>query len=383
MAIDNQFRINELISSGSRAIVSKDSSTGNHTFIQGSKEVVNTPYEHLKGERDGEQTGRIEKPKYNEEELKKAVDVDVDELIGAPKKPQPDVVPREQYDDLERLYREALQDISRLETEKAELQSEIEVLKSELESLRIQLDAAKLQQTVAENNAQQTQQQYTDLIGDFSQAVIKSTKEGIERVSLEAQVKGLQAQKETLKNLLDLTQDQLAGSAAESAAAASGLSPAESNETFWGFNNDKDSYGGDIGWWTHRRNSKAPKNGSAGELVIQNLRDENIPITSIRLSVSKPSQSGWGNTTKILGFNSSISNSVNTNIEQGAKEQFPIYFNTKIGGGDNSSPSPHNVTGPDKEYSGNVGITMTYQDGYVDRANATWVVRKQNGPKWG
>ena len=89
MAIDNQFRIDELISKGSRAIVSKDEVTGNHTFVQGSKEVVNEPYPHLKGERDGEQVGRIEKPKYNEEQLVKAVDTKVDELISPPKKEKP------------------------------------------------------------------------------------------------------------------------------------------------------------------------------------------------------------------------------------------------------------------------------------------------------
>jgi len=49
MAIDNQFRIGELISSGSRAIVSKDEVSGNHTFTIGSKETVDTPYPHIKG----------------------------------------------------------------------------------------------------------------------------------------------------------------------------------------------------------------------------------------------------------------------------------------------------------------------------------------------
>lgn len=199
MAIDNQFRINELISSGSRAIVSKDSVTSNHTFLQGSKEVVNEPYPHLKGERDGEITGRIEKPKYNEEELVKAVDTVVDELIGPPKKPQPDVVPRPVYEDLRKKYEAALARINTLESENAALQAEIEDLRAQLESLKIQLDAAKLAQTVAENQAQQIQEQYTALLNDFTQAVIKSTKEGIERVSLKGQVEGLIAQKESLR----------------------------------------------------------------------------------------------------------------------------------------------------------------------------------------
>jgi outer membrane murein-binding lipoprotein Lpp len=202
MAIDNQFRIDELISKGSRAIVSKDEVTGNHTFIQGSKEVINDPYPHLKGERDGEQVGRIEKPKYNEDQLTKAVDTVVDELIGPPKKPQPDVVPRELYDDLRRLYNEALSRINELERQVSDLQAQIEQLLSQIESLQIELDAARIQQAVAENQAQQTNEQYTALLQDFSQAVIKSTKEGIERVSLKAQTEGLIAQKESLREQL-------------------------------------------------------------------------------------------------------------------------------------------------------------------------------------
>jgi hypothetical protein len=45
------------------------------------------------------------------------------------------------------------------------------------------------------------------LLDNFQQAVIKGTKEGIERVSLTAQVRGLQAQKVTLKQLLDAQKD--------------------------------------------------------------------------------------------------------------------------------------------------------------------------------
>jgi hypothetical protein len=200
MAIDNQFRIDELISKGSRAIVSKDEVTGNHTFTVGSKEIVNTPYPHIKGERDGELTGRIEKPKYNEEELVKAVDTVVDELILPPKKEQPDVVPKQLYDDLRRLYDERGVRINELEAKVLELESIIAELRALIESLQIELDAAKLQQTVAENQSQQINEQYVALLQDFSQAVIKSTKEGIERVSLKAQTEGLIAQKESLRN---------------------------------------------------------------------------------------------------------------------------------------------------------------------------------------
>ena len=142
MAIDNQFRIDELISKGSRAIVSKDEVSGKHTFVQGSKEVINEPYPHLKGERDGELTGRIEKPKYNEDQLTKAVDTVVDELISPPKEPQPDVVPRELYDDLRRLYNEALTRINELEAQVNDLEAQVASLQSQIDALLIELEMA-------------------------------------------------------------------------------------------------------------------------------------------------------------------------------------------------------------------------------------------------
>ena len=74
-----------------RAIVSKDVETVKHTFVTNADTIVLSKseggdvYTHIRGERDGEQVGRIEKPKYDEEQLIKSVDVEVDELIGKPK----------------------------------------------------------------------------------------------------------------------------------------------------------------------------------------------------------------------------------------------------------------------------------------------------------
>jgi len=209
MALDNQFRINELISSGSRAVVSKDTATGEHTFVYNSDQIVlgkseggTAPYTHIRGERDGEQTGRIEKPKYDEEQLKKAVDVEVDELIGAPRAPQPDVVPRPVYEDLRKLYEQALADLAQANIRISQLESQVQTLTSEIEALLVENDSLKVQRAAAENEAQVATQRYSDLLKDFSNAIIKGTRDGIERVSLKAQVEGLQAQKETLREQL-------------------------------------------------------------------------------------------------------------------------------------------------------------------------------------
>ena len=68
MALDNKFRVSELVQSGSRAIISEDPISKTHTFIDGSTTIVSQsatePYEHIEGERDGELTNYIEKPKY-------------------------------------------------------------------------------------------------------------------------------------------------------------------------------------------------------------------------------------------------------------------------------------------------------------------------------
>jgi hypothetical protein len=203
MAIDNKFRVSELVQSGSRAIISEDSISKTHTFVDGSSTIVsqsaNEPYEHFEGERDGELTNFIEKPKYDENQLKRAVDTVVDELILPPLPPSPEVVPKPLYDDLLARYNKAIADLAEANNTIRNLQAQISTLQGQIQSLLSQLDAAKVAQSIAENQAQQTNERYSDLLNKFAQAIIKSTKEGIQRVSLNAQVEGLTAQKDTLR----------------------------------------------------------------------------------------------------------------------------------------------------------------------------------------
>jgi hypothetical protein len=385
MAIDNKFRINELTVSGSRAIISKNEVTGNHTFVQGSKEVVNEPYTHIKGERDGEQIGKIQKPKYNEDELKKAVDTVVDELLSEPPKPQPEVVPKSVYDDLRKKYEKSLQDLATANQTISKLRTEVQTLQSEIEALLVENDSLKVKTAVAENEAQISQERYIGVLADFSNSILKGTRDGIERVSLKAQVEGLQAQKEALRQLLIQTQgqleiikSQLAGAAAESSAAASGLTPADSNETFYGFEqNGSDTAwsANDIGWTTSRDNPKS--DGFGGSITIQNLRDENVPITQLRISVDRGNL--LGNTNPVLGFGSNVSNSKSVNIEQGAKEKIKLYFNTNQGGRGDGKPKPRGSAQGARTYTGSFSISIIYQDGFTENVQGTWGLRKNRG----
>ena len=203
MALDNKFRVSELVQSGSRAIISEDPISKTHTFIDGSTTIVSQsasePYEHIEGERDGELTNFIEKPKYEEEQLKKAVDTVIDELIVPPLPPSPPVVPKPVYDDLLERYNQAIADLATANNTIRDLQAQIAQLQGQIQSLRQQLDAALVARAIAENQLQQQASSFGDLSAKFSQAIIKATREASARVSLQAQVAGLDAQKETLR----------------------------------------------------------------------------------------------------------------------------------------------------------------------------------------
>lgn len=211
MALDNKFRVSELVQSGSRAIISEDPISKTHTFIDGSTTIISQsatePYEHIEGERDGELTNYIEKPKYDETQLKKAVDTVIDELILPPLPPSPPVVPKPVYDDLLEKYNQAVADLAEANNTIRNLQAQVAELQGQVQSLLSQLDAAQVARAIAENQLQQQAASFGELTAKFSQAIIKATKEASARVSLEAQKEGLTAQKDTLREqILQLRQ---------------------------------------------------------------------------------------------------------------------------------------------------------------------------------
>jgi hypothetical protein len=231
MGLTDKFRINELTQKGSN--VERRTSAGNILVkkvdgkeVKPTNKKLEKPFgqEVIKGKNkearfkfelneydntpnieqtsfSGESTGYVEKPKYNESELKKAVDVKVDELIKQKKSKRGPYILKSKYDDLRKKYEDALAQIADLRKQLNTALAEISRLEGVIEQLKVEADSAKLQQAAAENQLQAANSRYITLLSDFQQAVIKGTKEAIERVSLEAQVRGLQAQKETLVRL--------------------------------------------------------------------------------------------------------------------------------------------------------------------------------------
>ena len=188
MALDNEFILSELIKSGSSAL--KQDIADDGTII------VNTSLDT-----DGETFGYVERPYYNEKLLVKAVDVAVDELMGGEKKDKPAVVLKTIYDDLKALYSTSLSEIKDLEKKVDNLTTENENLKTEIEQLKLDVDLQKLLKTSADSERDATNKVLQSVTLDFQSALSKGTKEAIERVSREASLQGLLAEKEAFAKL--------------------------------------------------------------------------------------------------------------------------------------------------------------------------------------
>ena len=425
MALENRFRFDELVRSGSRAIVSEDSTSKTHTFIDGSPTLItgsDQPYDHMKGDRDGEIASYIEKPAYKEDQLKKAVDTVIDELVKPEGPPRPDVVPREVYDELKERYDETIEELAEAVEEVSRLEGENARLSAELQAALVEVDAIQVSKAIVDNQLQQSTERYKEVAGKLTIAIIKSTKEANERVRLNAQVEGLVAQKDVLRQeLLSLRkivsglegqvaagveslkvqteaaaaqreaaakaaeaqrlalenqqkalESQLSGQAAETAAAAAGLEPLSDSESYYGVKSDTPSNGYDIEWVTSVDN---PKPGKIATLTVQNLKDSGAKINQVSIRVSG-GLSSYGP----LGFgtdNGKPRTTQSVSIAKGSKTDVKLYMNKKIGGRNKPEPDKSNMFNSAKDYSGNFTISVKYDDGSTASGSSmSWKIRK-------
>ena len=436
MSLDNRFRVSELMSSGSRAIVSQDPVSKTHTFYADSKVVVtgtseggDSPYTHIKGERDGELIGYVEKPAYVEQDLKRAVDTVVDELIAPPKPERPDVVPRPVYDALEDRYQETLAELERANETIRNLNGQIATLQAELQATLVENDALKVQKAILDNQFQQQIERYKEMTQKVTTAIVKATKEANDRVRLQSTVEGLVAQKDVLRQqllsqrqlILGLTdqldagvaqlqastelaaeqrklreeqiaaerlanenekkrlESELSGAAAEEDAIAAGFIKLSDGQSVYKITNDgSDKAWGnsDIGWTT---SINKVSGGKAGTLAIQNLKDTGAKITKLSVTMSGDLSPKYGP----LGFdtdNGIPSKTLSVNINKGGTSNVPIYFNKKIGGENLPEPNRDRLGNSAQTYRGSFVITATYDDGTTTKTpTLSWTVQKNRG----
>lgn len=232
MALNDKFRIDELVKKGDRG-VRRDESGKIVVRKKDGKEIKPLPKsakpfgeERIKGKlvkdklkedlvyRDddinpnqetfsGEADINLVKPKYNEEELVKAVDVEVDELVKKRKPEKPRYILYEKYQQKLNEIKDLNQELQDVTNERDNLLSNVETLEGSVEVLNAQILTLQEQINFQEQEFRKLTEKFGELSLDFQNAVIKGTREGIERVSLTAQSRGLEAQKETLQSQLD------------------------------------------------------------------------------------------------------------------------------------------------------------------------------------
>jgi len=228
MSLQDRFRIDELSKVGSK-VVRRDDSDSLVVRKVNNKEVTNSTTEEvkqygtdpIKGKQitprtkedtvepeiiknpeqesfSGETTAYGEKPVYNEEELQKAIDVKVDELIKAKKPKRGNFVRKEKYDAEVAKVQQLNEELRDVKNQNSELQGEVASLESQVSSLESQVQSLEEEMIRKDEAAAQLLESFEGVVGDLQTAIINGTKEGVERASLAARVQGLGAQRDTL-----------------------------------------------------------------------------------------------------------------------------------------------------------------------------------------
>ena len=143
---------------------------------------------------DGVIPGKLVRPKYNTEELVKAIDTRIFELIPQDAPIGPATV-------LRSIYEEALSEISALNADKIDLtnlvnqlRSTISSLNATIQNLQVQIDGESLKASVAENQSEVSAETLADTTIDLQNAIQNATQEAIQRVSLTARNDALKEQ---------------------------------------------------------------------------------------------------------------------------------------------------------------------------------------------
>lgn len=141
---------------------------------------------------DGIIAGKLIKPNYNIDELTKAVDTTIFELI--PQRPvQPfDGVARPVYNEVTQSVINLTLQVKDLTQTVSDLRSKVSGLEIVTQSLRVEVDGEKLKAGIAENQSTVANSQIATTTIDLQNAIVNSLNEAIQRVSLEARIEALQ-----------------------------------------------------------------------------------------------------------------------------------------------------------------------------------------------
>jgi hypothetical protein len=187
--LQNESLINELQISGSLAIKTKNAS-GIYPFQEKSMD-------------DGVIFGKLNRPKYNQDELIKSIDTVIVELLPIEPPPVEDTVPRRVYNPVTQSVIDLTIEVSRLNSEVLDLQAKVTSLEIVTQSLRVEVDGQSIIAASAANTSEQTTTKIQSSVLELSNAIQKATSEAIQRVSLTARTQALEEQNKVYKEQID------------------------------------------------------------------------------------------------------------------------------------------------------------------------------------
>jgi len=181
--------VDKLILSGSLALPAKNVGGINMFYDSNTK--------------DGILSGKLTRPKYKEEELKKSVDTRIFELIPV-EPPQPeDTVLRRIYNPVTQSVIDLTAEVERLNAEIVDLNGKIAALEIVSESLRVDVDSTKILAASFENQLFQSNTRVQSGVLDLQNSIQKGTAEAIQRVSLTARNQSLKEQVDSLNEIFN------------------------------------------------------------------------------------------------------------------------------------------------------------------------------------
>jgi hypothetical protein len=186
--LKNEALISELLTSGSLALPAKND-FGVHLFDSKNLE-------------DGVVSGKLVKPKYNEEELLKSVDTTIIELLPIEAPALPDTVLRSIYNEATQSVLDLRVEVRRLNNENNDLRAKVQELEIVSQSLRVELDSKELIVAAAQNQSYQANLKVSSTITELQNAIQKATVESIQRVSLFARNQSLEQELVNLREQL-------------------------------------------------------------------------------------------------------------------------------------------------------------------------------------
>ena len=198
--LKNEQKVQEILQKGSNALGEKNSA-GVRLFKESDLG-------------DGIVSGKLIRPKYNTDELKKSIDTEIFELIPVVIPEGPPMVLKSIYDDALERIDDLTIEVRNLNVEIGTLNSKISELELISESLKIQADNEILKANIATAQATTANEQIASTTIDLTNAIQNSINEAVERVSLTARIEALQ---ESFRVQKELTEQREKENAAQTA----------------------------------------------------------------------------------------------------------------------------------------------------------------------